>query len=69
MIRGLASPVFPLVQLKMPPRAIKSDCGLFRKKKKSDILLTTSLGLCIKNYAMLSFLSGRLQTNGFLTPF
>lgn len=68
MIRGLASPVFPLVQLKMPPAQLKVTVGTF-EKKKSDILLTTSLGLCIKNYAMLSFLSGRLQTNGFLTPF
>lgn len=33
MIRGLASPVFPLVQLKMPPAQLKVTVGTFEKKK------------------------------------
>lgn len=61
---GITRTIIPLGQLKMPPAPLKVTVGT-RK-----ILLATSLGPYIKkNYAVLSFLSARLQTNGFLTPF
>lgn len=61
---GITRPIIPLGQLKMPPAPLKVTVGT------PKILLLTSLGPYIKkNYAVLSFLSARLQTNGFLTPF
>lgn len=66
LMTGIIFPIIPPGPIKNAPRATKSDC---EDLKKSNILLTTSLGPYIKNYAMLSFLSGRLQTSGFLTPF